>query len=115
MTSSSSGGRQEILTRGGKRQEVVAGAVAPRQEVVTAPRQVFYTSAGNRPSGQTIHTLVNTSNGPVLTPVTVLGTDSKVKTLLPADRLRPQPVQARPAAAVTVDQMPVTYVDSVRS
>jgi hypothetical protein len=88
MTSSSSGGRQEILTRGGKRQEVVAGAAAaagaPRQEVVTAPRQVFYTSAGNRPAGQTIHTLVNTSNGPVLTPVTVLGTDSKVKTLLPA-------------------------------
>ena len=29
----------------------------------------------------------------VLTPVTVLGTDSKVKTLLPADRIRPQPVQ----------------------
>merc|ERR1719507_1742314 len=115
MTSSNSGGRQEILTRGGKRQEVVAGAGAPRQEVVTAPRQVFYTSAGNRPAGQTIHTLVNTSNGPVLTPVTVLGTDSKVKALLPADRLRPQPVQARPAAAVTVDQMPVTYVDSVRS
>ena len=74
--------------------------------------QVFYTS-GNRPAGQTIHTLVNTSNGPVckkthdaqfsrkyyfdqwqvLTPVTVLGTDSKVKTLLPADRIRPQPVQ----------------------
>jgi sterol regulatory element-binding transcription factor 1 len=89
-----------------------AAAGAPRQEVVTAPRQVFYTSAGNRPAGQTIHTLVNTSNGPVLTPVTVLGTDSKVKTLLPADRLRPQPVQARPAAAVTVDQMPVTYVAS---
>jgi len=106
-------GRQEILARGGKRQEVLAsaGAGAPRQEVVTAPRQVFYTS-GNRPAGQTIHTLVNTSNGPVLTPVTVLGTDSKVKTLLPADRLRPQPVQARPAAAVTVDQMPVTYVAS---
>ena len=36
-------GRQEILARGGKRQEVLAsaGAGAPRQEVVTAPRQVF--------------------------------------------------------------------------
>jgi len=106
------GGRQEILARGGARQEVLTAAgVPPRQELVTAPRQVFYTS-GNRPAGQTIHTLVNTSNGPVLTPVTVLGTDSKVKTLLPADRIRPQPVQARPAAAVTVDQMPVTYVAS---
>ena len=134
------GGRQEILARGGARQEVLTAAgVPPRQELVTAPRQVgqqsmnakywlvkerqirrwhlqvFYTS-GNRPAGQTIHTLVNTSNGPVckkyywkkllnlpdntmltmrkvLTPVTVLGTDSKVKTLLPADRIRPQPVQ----------------------
>ena len=36
-------GRQEIIARGGKRQEVLAsaGAGAPRQEVVTAPRQVF--------------------------------------------------------------------------
>ena len=33
------------------------------------------------------------STNKVLTPVTVLGTDSKVKALLPADRLRPQPVQ----------------------
>ena len=41
-TLTTNGGRQEILTRGvGKRQEVVAGAGAPRQEVVTAPRQVF--------------------------------------------------------------------------
>jgi len=104
-------GRQEILTRG-SRQEVLATKVPPRQEVVTAPRQVFYSSV-NRPAGQTIHTLVNTSNGPVLTPVTVLGTDSKVKTLLPADRRRPvQPVQARPVGAVTVDKMPVTYVAS---
>ena len=31
----------------------------------------------------------------MLTPVTVLGTDSKVKTLLPAERLRPQPVQGK--------------------
>merc|ERR1719297_378734 len=82
-----------------------------KQEIVTAPRQVFYTS-GTRPAGQTIHTLVNTSQGPVLTPVTVLGTDSNVKTLLPAERLRPQPVQARPVGAVTVDQMPVTYAAS---
>ena len=51
-----------------------------KQEIVTAPRQVvlakglkkktfeifqvFYTS-GTRPAGQTIHTLVNTSQGPV--------------------------------------------------
>ena len=35
------GGRQEILARGGARQEVLTAAgVPPRQEVVTAPRQV---------------------------------------------------------------------------
>ena len=37
----STGGRQEILARGGTRQEVLSGAgVPPKQELVTAPRQV---------------------------------------------------------------------------
>ena len=39
------GGRQEILARGGARQEVLSAAgVPPRQEVVTAPRQVGHQS-----------------------------------------------------------------------
>ena len=90
--------RKEVVTMGststlgsvttlGNRQPDGLAQRGGKQEIVTAPRQVvldkglekkmfelfqvFYTS-GTRPAGQTIHTLVNTSQGPVCKRLTQL-------------------------------------------
>jgi len=72
--------------------------------------QVFY---ANPRTGQSLHTLVNTSKGPVLTPgipITVLSGDTKMKVNTgDTESVRIAPLQVR-GGPVTADTLPIGYI-----